>query len=79
MLKSLKTLLKILLLLISLLAFGGCNSHNSKLELKNRLIVQGIGIDKADGQLSVSVQAINTDVSCNSAASGAPDEVVNSY
>ena len=79
MLKSLKTLLKILLLLTALLAFGGCSSHNSKLELKNRLIVQGIGIDKADGQLSVSVQALNTDVSSNSAASGAPDEVVKYY
>ena len=79
MLKSLKTLLKILLLLTVILAFGGCSSHNSTLELKNRLIVQGIGIDKADGQLSVSVQALNTDVSSNSAASSAPDEVVKYY
>lgn len=66
-------------LLAVLLLFGGCNTQSSKLELKNRLIVQGIGIDRRDGRLSVSVQALNTDVSSNSASSGAPDEVVKYY
>lgn len=66
-------------LLSVLLLFGGCNTQSSKLELKNRLIVQGIGIDRRDGRLSVSVQALNTDVSSNSASSGAPDEVVKYY
>ncbi len=59
--------------------FGGCKTNNSSSELKNRIIVQGIGIDKKDGELSVSVQALNTDVSSNSASSGAPEEVVKYY
>lgn len=58
---------------------GGCKTNNSSSELKNRIIVQGIGIDKKDGELSVSVQALNTDVSSNSASSGAPEEVVKYY
>ena len=77
--KKLGVLIKIISVFALVLFFGGCNTQNSKLELKNRLIVQGIGIDKSDGMLSVSVQALNTDVSSNSASSGAPEEVVKCY
>jgi len=79
-LKKLGVLIKALSVFALVLIFGGCSTQTSKLELKNRLIVQGIGIDRADdGMLSVSVQALNTDVSSNSASSGAPDEVVKYY
>lgn len=58
--------------------FTGCVGVES-LELKNRLIIQGIGIDEKDGELSVSVQVLNTDTSSNPNSGNSPSDIVKLY
>ena len=77
-----KTLLKITALLLLLCLFCSCSrvTEANSNELKNRLIILALGIDKEkDGQLNVSVQALNTDVSSNASSESAPESMVKYY
>lgn len=72
-----KILLLLILLSVITMSFSGCNGSIGDLELKNRLIIQGVGIDKGEnGELSISVQALNTDISSNPSSGDSPSEIV---
>ncbi len=69
-----------IILLTLLLLLTGCSIQGEPLEIKRRLIVQAIGIDRADdGGTVLSVQALNTDVSSNASGNSVPDRVVKCY
>lgn len=54
-----KRLLAVLCLLFLLGTLTACNSKNE--EFKNRLVVQAIGVDKAENGIKVTLQVLNTD------------------
>ena len=71
----------IIAVVTSLLAFLLCSCEKTdSYEIKNRYIVQGIGIDKAqDGGLTVSFQLINTDAASVSSAQDSPEKPTKCY
>lgn len=71
--------LKILALLgLLVLLFSGC--QNSENELKNRLIVQAIGIDaQKDGTVLVTLQTLNTEMAGNPNSGASLGDVVTSF
>ncbi len=74
-----KKRLSIILLALTLL-LTGCNMKNEPLEIKRRLIVQAIGIDTGEnGDIVLSVQALNTDVSSNASSNSVPDRLTRCY
>ena len=73
-----KKSLSLILALIMLFCLSSCEKSPSP-EIKNRAIVQGIGLDLIDGSLSVSFQLINTDVTSNASAQSGPDSPVKCY
>ena len=69
-----KILLPIFLICI---LFSGCDFSSG--ELKNRLIVQAVGIDrKADGGVRVTLQTLNTQMTGNPNSGANPGDIVNS-
>ncbi len=75
-----KKALKIIVLLLTLtVLLSGCSGDIKSLELKNRIVIQGIGLDKSENGLSVSFQTLNTDVSSNPNSGSTPSEVVNYF
>jgi len=57
-----------------------CTADSQALEIRHRLIVQAIGIDKGEnGKIRMSVQALNTDVSTNASSNSTPEKLVNVY
>lgn len=77
-----KKILKIVLIILILSLFCSCSrtTDATSHELKNRLIILALGIDKAEsGQILVSVQTLNTDVSSNASSQGAPESMVKNY
>lgn len=73
-----RKLLKLLLPLVLLCTlFSACDFSTG--ELKNRLIVQAIGIDrKADGGVRVTLQTLNTEMTGNPNSGANPGDIVNS-
>lgn len=57
-----------------MLTFSSCAS--TELELKNRIIVEAIGIDYCDIGVRVTVQFLNADQSSNPNNGGTPDDIV---
>ncbi len=77
-----KKALKALSLLLILCLFCSCSrvTEANSNELKNRLIILALGIDKEkDGELNISVQALNTDVSSNASSESTPESMVKYY
>ena len=79
-----KKILKIAALLLLLTLFCSCSrlteSNANSNELNNRLIILALGIDKDEnGELNVSVQVLNTDVSSNASSQSAPENMVKHY
>ena len=67
------------LIIIFLFNLTACGSENSA-ELKNRLIIQGIGLDLTkDGKLELSVQTLNTDVATHASSNSEPKMLVKLY
>ena len=61
-----------------MLLFSGC--QNSENELKNRLIVQAIGIDaQKDGTVLVTLQTLNTEMAGNPNSGASLGDVVTSF
>lgn len=73
-----RKLCKILLLIFCIcILFSGCDFSAG--ELKNRLIVQAIGIDrKSDGGVCVTLQTLNTEMTGNPNSGANPGDIVNS-
>lgn len=64
-----KTPLVIAVIIIALFSFNGSELY--KKDIRNRLIIQGIGIDReADGKYSVTLQALNTNVQSSGDSGG---------
>ncbi len=75
-----KKALKIITLFLMLtVLLSGCVGGVESLELKNRIVIQGIGLDKSENGLSVSFQTLNTDVSSNPNSGSSPSDVVNCF
>lgn len=75
-----KKALKIIALFLMLtVLLSGCGGDIESLELKNRIVIQGIGLDKSENGLSVSFQTLNTDVSSNPNSGSTPSKVVNCF
>lgn len=77
-----KNFIKILSVVLCITLLCSCtkNTETNTLEIKNRLIILALGIDKADnGEILVSVQALNTDVSSNASSQSAPENIVKCY
>lgn len=72
-----KKCIKIVLLLLLLCTMlTGCDFSSG--ELKNRLIVQAIGIDrKSDGGVRVTLQTLNTEMTGNPNSGASPGDIVN--
>lgn len=71
----------VLLMMLSALLCS-CNriTDINSSEIKNRLIILALGIDKADnGEILVSVQTLNTDVSSSTAGQSASENMVKCY
>lgn len=69
-----------LLLVLSLLCSCAGTGETKSNELKNRLIILALGLDKAeDGKILVSVQALNTDVTSNASSQSTPESMVKYY
>lgn len=67
-------------LFVTLLSFTSCSGNTKSREIKNRVIIQGIGFDTAEnGKLLISFQTLNTDVSTNSSSDSSPDSLVKCY
>ena len=74
-----KRIIALTLTVIFLFDFTSCGAIN-RAELKNRLIIQGIGLDLADGnKLQISVQTLNTDVSTHASSNSEPETLVKLY
>lgn len=73
-----RKLLKLLLPLFLLCTlFSGCDFSTE--ELKNRLIVQAVGIDRtSDGGVRVTLQTLNTEMSGNPNSGANPGDIINS-
>ncbi len=75
--KKLTACVCVLALFVSLC---GCSPKTDKLEIKHRLIVQGMGIDKGEnGKIRLSVQTLNTDVATNASSNTTPEKLVRCY
>lgn len=77
-----KKIIKIVVILLVISMFCSCSRTNeaNSYELKNRLIILALGIDKAEnGQILVSVQTLNTDVSSNASSQSTPETMVKNY
>ena len=75
--KKLTACVCVLALLVSLC---GCSAKTEKLEIKHRLIVQAMGIDKGEnGKIRLSVQTLNTDVATNASSNTTPEKLVRCY
>lgn len=65
--------------LILILTLTGC-TKSSSLEIQKRLIIQGLGFDKTDnGNILLSVQALNTENAAGTSGESAPDSLVKNY
>lgn len=69
-----KKIAALLLTAVMMLTFSSCAS--TELELKNRIIVEAIGIDYCDIGVRVTVQFLNADQSSNPNNGGTPDDIV---
>jgi len=56
--KTLKRITALSLILAALACFTSCSADDT--ELRNRLIIEGIGVDSDDGTYTLTVQALNT-------------------
>ena len=56
--KKLKCVVLILTLIVPAVCLPSCSVDDT--ELRNRLIIEGIGVDKSDGEYTLTVQALNT-------------------
>lgn len=77
-----KPAIKVICLLLAVVMLCSCtkNTEINTLEIKNRLIILALGIDKAEnGEILVSVQALNTDVSSNASSQSTPESMVKCY
>ena len=75
--KKLKSVLKITVLVLSLLfLFTGCDY--SKNEIKNRLIIQAVGVDSIENGVRVTLQTLNTDLTGNPNSAANTGDVINS-
>ncbi|MEG1551764.1 MAG: Ger(x)C family spore germination protein, partial [Oscillospiraceae bacterium] len=63
-----KKIVKIFLIVLMLFSLCGCSITN--LELKNRLIIQALGIDLTNNGVMVTVEALNTEISSNPNSGG---------
>lgn len=70
-----------IVLLVFILAFYTFNSQEIyKKDIRNRLVIQGIGIDvQKDGKYSVTIQAIDTNAQAASSSDGASQPPLKSY
>lgn len=59
--KSLKYFIFILNLILPIVCLSSCSVEDT--ELRNRLIIEGIGVDIDDGEYTLTVQALNTEQS----------------
>ncbi len=69
-----KKIAALFLTVVVIFTFSSCASTD--LELKNRIIVEAIGIDYCDIGVRVTVQFLNTDQSSNPNNGGPPDDIV---
>lgn len=70
-----KKLIAVILVVLSIcLIFTSCSITN--IELKNRVIVEALGIDKTANGVKVTIQYLNTDLSTNPNNGGAPEKLV---
>lgn len=70
-----KKLIAVILVMLSIcLMFTSCSITN--IELKNRVIVEALGIDKTANGVKVTIQYLNTDLSTNPNNGGAPEKLV---
>lgn len=70
-----KKLIAVILVVLSIcLMFTSCSITN--IELKNRVIVEALGIDKTANGVKVTIQYLNTDLSTNPNNGGAPEKLV---
>ena len=75
--KNFESVLKITFLVISLLfLFTGCDY--SKNEIKNRLIIQAVGVDAIENGVRVTLQTLNTDLTGNPNSAANTGDVINS-
>lgn len=77
-----KKIIKIVVIFLVISMFCSCSrtTEATSYELKNRLIILALGIDKAEnGQILVSVQTLNTDVSSNASSQSTPETMVKNY
>ncbi len=74
-----KRITAFILILAFLFGLTSCGAANRQ-ELKNRLIIQGIGLDLTeDNMLELSVQTLNTDVSTHASSNSQPETLVKLY
>ncbi|MEG2720833.1 MAG: Ger(x)C family spore germination protein, partial [Oscillospiraceae bacterium] len=69
-----KKIVKIFLIVLMLFSLCGCSITN--LELKNRLIIQALGIDLTNNGVMVTVEALNTEISSNPNSGGSAPDIV---
>ncbi|MEG0545668.1 MAG: Ger(x)C family spore germination protein [Oscillospiraceae bacterium] len=69
-----KKIVKIFLIVLMLFSLCGCSITD--FELKNRLIIQALGIDLTNNGVMVTVEALNTEISSNPNSGGSAPDIV---
>lgn len=73
-----KTAIAIVIIIIALFSFNERELY--KKDIRNRLVIQGVGIDvEKDGSYTVTLQAINTGAQSASMSEGSPQNPVKTY
>lgn len=75
-----KKFLSVILVLCLLVSLSSCSTSFNTSEIKMRTIIQGLGLDLGEnGELELSVQTLNTDVSSHASSNSTPDSLVKYY